>query len=744
LNLSLNGEWALRGRSPEGETLSLTAQVPGNVELDLFRAGIEPDPYYGANEYLYKPYEYWDWTFEKTIFVPEAFAARPARLCFEGLNCIADVFVNGEKIGHSENALIPHVFPCGSALRPGSENVVRVEIHSALLHAAQQDFPVHAYGGERSDEYVRLRMPPHSFGWDITPRFPSAGMWRGVTLESVPKTELTQTYYVTRSVNERRAEVLFKYRFRTEETNFRGMRVRIYLDGQMVADDPVRFVSGEGSFAVSNPRLWWPRGYGEANLYEVRMELLKDGEVVSSRSERIGLRTVDIRHKMAPGDEGEFLIAVNGCPILAKGSNWVPMDAFHSRDAERYDRAVELFAEAGCNIMRLWGGNVYEDHRLFDLCDENGIMVWHDFCMACALYPQSPDFLQLMYEEASVIIRRLRNHASIILWAGDNEVDAAYTWHGISPAENRYNAVTREALPCAVRENDPHRLFLPSSPYIDGGVAPHLVPEQHNWGPRAYFKDDFYKQNPAHFVSECGYHGCPAPESLKKFIPEAELWPMRRDGAWAAHNSDYLLEGFRRGYDRNELMANQVRILFGSVPDTLDEFALLSQITQAEAFKFFIENTRIRKWRRTGIIWWNMIDCWPQISDAIVDWYYTKKLAFDVIARIQAPVCVMLDELEAWSHRVVLGNDSREGGTVQYRLIDADTNEVLLEGERESPANENIELGEIRVFAGQQRMILIEWTYGGKRYTNHYMTGFPSFRAEDARRWYARLKEWSK
>ena len=179
MNLSLNGEWALRGRSPEGETLSLTAQVPGNVELDLFRAGIEPDPYYGANEYLYKPYEYWDWTFEKTIFVPEAFAARPARLCFEGLNCIADVFVNGEKIGHSENALIPHVFPCGSALRPGSENVVRVEIHSALLHAAQQDFPVHAYGGERSDEYVRLRMPPHSFGWDITPRFPSAGMWRG-------------------------------------------------------------------------------------------------------------------------------------------------------------------------------------------------------------------------------------------------------------------------------------------------------------------------------------------------------------------------------------------------------------------------------------------------------------------------------------------------------------------------------------------------------------------------------------
>ena len=252
MNLSLNGEWALRGRSPEGETLSLSAQVPGNVELDLFRAGIQPDPYYGDNEYLYKPYEFWDWTFEKTIFVPEAFAERPARLRFEGLNCIADVYVNGKSIGHSENALIPHTFLCEDALRAGSENVIRVEIHSALLHAAQQDFPVHTSGCERSDEYIRLRMPPHSFGWDIAPRFPSAGMWRGVTLESIPRTELMQAYYVTRSANERSAEVLFKYRFRTEETSFEGMRVRVYLDGQTVVDTPVRFVSGEGSFTVSN------------------------------------------------------------------------------------------------------------------------------------------------------------------------------------------------------------------------------------------------------------------------------------------------------------------------------------------------------------------------------------------------------------------------------------------------------------------------------------------------------------
>lgn len=742
MNISLSGAWTLSCFKPDQKEAFLTvpATVPGNVELDLYRAGIEPEPYFGENEYRFRKYEFCDWTFERVLFVPDGFAGEKTRLIFEGLNCFADVYVNGIPVGHAENALIPHVFDVTDALKPGEENRFIVKISSAIRRAMEYDYPVSLSGSEGSDESTRLRMPPHSFGWDILPRFPSAGMWRGVKLETVPKTEILQTYYATKSVSDRSAQVLYKYRFKTALSSPDGFSVRVYLNGEKVVDRETRFVSGEGTFTVENPRLWWPKGYGDANLYEVRTEIAYQGEVVASRKERIGLRVARVIHKMAPNDEGEFKIEVNGCPILAKGSNWVPMDALHSRDAERYERAVALFAEAGCNILRLWGGNTYEDHQLFDLCDENGILVWHDFALACAIYPQSPEFQSVIYDEAVTVIRKLRNHACILLWAGDNEVDEAYVWHGYAPESNRYNAISRETLPRAVRENDPMRVFLPSSPYIEGGIAREDIPEQHNWGPRAYFKDDYYRLSRAHFVSECGYHGCPAPETLKKFIPEDELWPMG-GGSWTAHNSEYRL-AYKRGYDRNELMANQVRIMFGKMPETLEEFSLLSQFTQAEAVKFFIERTRIRKWRRTGIIWWNMLDGWPQISDAVVDWYFTKKRAFQAIARVQTPVCVMLDEHEAWGHDVILGNDSRESAAVTYRLIDADTLETLLSGESLSPANENVSLGSVRILTGVARLLLIEWFVNGKRFVNHYLTGFPPYSAENGARWAKLIDEW--
>lgn len=747
MRLSLNGTWSLKwctetkDMPPVDKWNEIFAQVPGNAELDLFINGVEPDPYYAENEYLFRKYEYCAWIYEKRFFLANEKTDERINLVFDGLNCFADIFVNDVKTGSAENALIPHAFDVTDQLIFGGENKISVYIHSALNKARNMDFPVHISANEGFSEYACLRMPPHSFGWDIMPRFLSAGMWRGVRLESVKNTRFTQVYYATLSANEKSAEMILKYRFTTDDNHIDGCFVRVYLDDLLVCEKQAPFTASEMRFTVNHPRLWWPKGYGEANLYTARCELVKDGTVLDSRTENIGIRKVDIASIMKPDDEGEFLIRVNGVRILAKGSNWVPMDAFHSRDAERYEKAISLFNEAGCNILRLWGGNVYEDHAFFDLCDKSGIMVWHDFSMGCAIYPQSPEFLKTIHDECETVIRRMRNHASIILWAGDNEVDDCYTWQGYTQGSNRYNAVTREACARAVRENDPYRPFLPSSPYIDAGVDRMLVPEQHNWGPRAYFKDDFYRLTKAHFVSECGYHGCPAKESLQKFIPEDELWPMS-DKAWKTHNAEYR-KLVSRGYDRNDLMARQVRIMVGQMPETLDDFILFSQFTQAEAKKYFIESTRIHKWRRTGIIWWNMIDGWPQISDAVVDWYYVKKRAFNAIKHVQTPVCIMLDEHNAWGHRVVLGNDSNCSHEVSYRLINADTSEVLLEGKAFSPKNENITLGEISLLPGMQTLVLIEWMIDKKRFTNHYLTGHPPYDMEKVRAWSMKIDKWN-
>ena len=194
-----------------------------------------------------------------------------------------------------------------------------------------------------------------------------------------------------------------------------------------------------------------------------------------------------------------------------------------------------------------------------------------------------------------------------------------------------------------------------------------------------------------------------------------------------------------RGYDRNQLMADQVTDMFGIKCGSLSQLAMLSQISQAEAKKFFIEQTRLKKWRRTGIIWWNMRDCWPQISDAVVDYYFHKKLAFHYIRHSQQPVCIMFDEPENWHIKAVLCNDTRKDCRVTYRIYDGETQEMLLQGEEFSRANENIPLGEIKTYSGVQRLLIMEWEYDGISGRNHYVSGYPAFDAVRYEKWLPKI-----
>ena len=347
---------------------------------------------------------------------------------------------------------------------------------------------------------------------------------------------------------------------------------------------------------------------------------------------------------------------------------------FTAATPARYEKILALFIDLGCNMLRSWGGNVYEDDAFFDICDRNGIMVWQDFSMACAIYPQTPEFLEVMRQEAISVVRKLRNHPSLALWSGDNEADESYFFSGLDPAHNK---ITREVLPQVVFQCDPYRPYLPSSPYMSPEVLPRgklkLMPEDHLWGPRDYFKSTYYTEHTAHFVSEIGYHGCPGLSSIKRFVDEQHVWPWQDNPQWIFHSTDMSGNPYRIN-----LMANQVKELFGAVPDKIEDFILASQVSQAEAKKFFVEMTRLKKWRSTGLIWWNVMDGWPQFSDAIVDYYFNKKLAYYYIRRVQQPVCLMVDEPQDWRVRVVVGNDSREDASGHYRVWDADSGETLL------------------------------------------------------------------
>lgn len=751
----LNGTWDVFYHLEDGDLPScieevkkrnwdrIKANVPGNIELDLCAAGIEEDPFYGENLYNYRKYEFYQWWFEREFDVPVSFAGKHIDLVLHGVDTYSTLWINGVQVGETHNMMIGHVIDITKTVRAGQKNHIAICIKSSLNSVRDRDYPANISGAEHNDEIVWIRKPPHSFGWDIAPRLLSAGIWRGIEITARQHTYIKEVYYTTQWVRQGKAALLVKYRFVTDVPVLDGFMVRIrgVCDEHTIYQEAsTNFCSGETVIVVSEPCLWWPKAYGKQNLYRMSFELLYEGNIVDIRSERIGIREIQIETRFLPGDEGEFKIRVNGCPILAKGSNWVPLDALHSRDSRRLKQAHDLFDDLGCNIIRCWGGNVYEDHGFFDLCDERGMLVWQDFALACGIYPQNDEFAAVIEEEAAWVVKKLRNHTSILLWAGDNEIDGMYYWKGYHLATARYNRISREVLPRVVGSHDPFRQFLPSSPYIPEDITGDLnVPEQHNWGPRDYFKGDFYKHSTAHFISEIGYHGCPAVSSIQKFIPPEHLWPYQNNDVWDTHSTDYI-RGVRRGYNRNELIANQVGILFGHIPDHLEEFALASQISQAEAKKFFIEMVRLKKWRRTGVIWWNVLDCWPQFSDAVVDYYFTKKIAYHYIKRVQNPVCIMMSELENWEHTVVLGNDSREDVLVRFCVEDGDTGEVLLSGDRLSKANENIELGSIRTLAGSRRLYILKWQLNGVEYGNHYISGYVPMDLKQYQGWLEKIK----
>ncbi len=762
----------------------IPSRVPGNVELDLFSAGIEPDPFFGENIYLYKKYEYHTWWYMKTftlsevevtaadgadgetIRVPESESVDRLFLTFHGLDTYATVWLNGTEIGRADNMMIEHSFPAGGAIDREGENVLVVEITPSLAHAWNQEYTAHVFSAGFADERVRLRKATHSFGWDIAPRFVSAGIWRSVELEYRPLPRIREAYITTKHIGRDHAVLLLRYRLEAEFGSIEGVRLRITgrlyshhgeggeagdgepdLDGAAFrVEVPVRFVSESVDIPVHEPRLWWPRGYGDPNLYAIRLELMRDDAILDSRSETVGIRTVELQTDYSPDpQEQEFRLRVNGREIFALGTNWVPLDAFHSRDAERLEPALEMLEDLSCNMVRCWGGNVYEDHAFFEYCDRHGIMVWQDFAFACAAYPQDDRFAAEVEQEAAAVIRKLRNHPSLMLWCGDNEIDQFYYQNGYRMEHAYHNRISREVLPRATGRHDPFRPYIPSSPYIPEPGRGHLeVPEQHNWGPRDYFKGDFYRRSSARFVSEIGYHGCPAASTLRSFLPEDELWPIGGRG-WDTHNTDYL-DHRTRGRNRIELMRDQVRILFGDEPDTLEEFILASQISQAEAKKFFIETSRLGRPERTGIIWWNLLDCWPQVSDAIVDYHFRRKLAYHYIRRVQSETCVMIGEPKEWVYPVHVDNISSESRVVEYTVQEAkDTTPTAIptptiEGRIEIPPGACIRVGEIPALPGEQRLFLLRWKSSGREFGNHYASGSVPYSLSRYKTWLQQIE----
>ena len=758
--ISLNGKWNLEFWEQTGDpvmdpadiaslkTTRLSATVPGNVELDLLAAGMIENPEIGNNIYKLRPYEFCQWMYSRHFTAPAITDGQRLILDFEGIDCIADIWLNGEKIGSAEDAMIAHKFDVTGKAKAG-DNLLQVVLRSAVLEAQKQ--LVGTYSFRHYTESVWIRKPRHCYGWDIMPRLVSAGLWRDVSLLVQDPVSISDVEWVTVDTDPATGNVSafvdVQVKYPSSKIDKVKLHVKLEKDGR-TAYEMERILptfAWRTEFKLDKAELWWPKGYGNPALYDGTVSIIdEDGTVLATDTRKVGFRTVRLeRSEMIKEGKGEFSFFVNGERIFVRGTNWVPLDGFHSRDAQWVENTLDMVVDLNCNMIRCWGGNVYEDTPFYDRCDREGIMVWQDFSMAGVIYPQDDEFVSKLRKEIKQIVIKFRGHPSLAIWSGNNENDNSLLWtlptFHIDPNKD---VISRKMIPEVLYEFDPTRPYLPSSPYFSeeafqNGCQRSDLPQDHLWGPRGYYKDSFYKDAQAIFVSEIGYHGSPNKESIEKMFTKDYQYPWTKDGDW---NEEWMTKSVRplpffvEFEGRNDLMTKQINLLFGFRPKTLEDFIGASQSTQAEAMKYFVEKFRGERFRRTGIIWWNVRDGWPIVSDAIVDYYNSKKLAYNYLWNAQRTVCVLINDEEGGVLPLRAVNDSFVPAEGKVKVTDVESGKVLYNGKFNVGSNDRSQVAGLPVPQGQG-VLLIEYETGGQKYRNHYLYGAPPFDFKNYQRW---------
>ena len=773
--VDLNGKWTWEGfpQPDDGAVRSLPlpkglsawrcqAAVPGCCEMELVRAGKLPDPMFSTNALAFMEYEGHQWLYSKRFAAPSRRAGERQVVVFDGIDTLADVFLNGERIGEADNMLVAHEFDVTGRLRDGSDNLLQVLIRPVGLAASDVLVGQLGHTMEGGADHERFRKAAYMYGWDIMPHLPVSGIWRGVRLETRPAARIEHAAWTTLAADRdrRTADLAFFARVVAPARHLHKAKVKCTLsrNGKSAVREKVYHgPQVKVRMSIRDVDLWWPRGAGDAALYDAKAELIgTDGKILASDERKFGIRIVKLEYedRKLPERPGRFLFAVNGEPIYVRGVNWVPLSPIPSQQAEFLGDVLPMVSDLNCNLVRVWGGGVYEPDAFFDWCDENGVMVWQDFMMGCTVPPQDDEFAKRIAKEAMSVVLRFRSHPSLVLWAGDNENDLSAGW-GLGE-QNRpdpnMNRITREVLPRIVREFDVMRPYLPSSPFVSADAfAGRANPsEDHLWGgPRAYWKHPYYTNNACWFCSEGGSHALPCRKSLERMMPAADvIRPWSNPGVedcrnllwtpqWIYHATNPYLDMFNWGLvHRNDHALKQAGALFGDVSrDDVDVLIAQTQASQAESIKFQVEMFRSQKFtKKGGFVVWNLRDGWPEISDAICDWYGERKKSYGFLKTAYRDVLPIVTE----ECRLVVVNDRLYPVRVHVKAVEAATGETVLEKDCVAPANDVLDVASLPWHG--QGVFLIDYTVGGETFRTHYLHGEPPFAWKDYLKWTRDLK----
>lgn len=612
------------------------ASVPGTVHTDLIAAGIIDDPYFGFNERAVQWVDKEDWLYVRTFDVSdEILSCGKVDLCFDGLDTYADVRLNGKLILEADN-MFRRWRSDVTDLLVRSGNRLEVFFHSPIKEglALLEKSPVTYYAtndqsangglfGKRVSVFTRKA--GYHYGWDWGPRIVTSGIWRNVCLEAWNGARLKDVFYRQKNVNVKKAELEAIIEIEAD-CDMPGVSISVSADGVSVVRVKKDLNKGINlfsiPFSIAKPHLWWSRGLGEPYLYSLRTEVSAEGRLLDSDTERTGLRSIHLKRDV-PGAAGRFCFELNGIPVFMKGANYIPNDIFLPRvGRDEYERVVSSAADAGMNMLRVWGGGIYEDDCFYDLCDEAGILIWQDFMFACSMYPYEGRLRESILAEAEDNIRRLRNHPCIALWCGNNECSSMwYTW-GVQSGNKEKDRITIEQydrqyftdLPAEVAQFSPETDYLPTSPMMEKGGGEKKW-DLHDW--TAWSKADplLFESTQAPFYSEYGFQSFACTETAAQFAPDSSSWGI---------DSEMMMFHQRGGVTANSRMMKTLQ-KFYRLPADYAEAAYLSQICQADAVKSAIEHHRRGKPVTWGSLYWQINDCWPVASWSSRDWYGTWK-----------------------------------------------------------------------------------------------------------------------
>ncbi|MDR6157014.1 beta-mannosidase [Chryseobacterium sp. SLBN-27] len=612
-----------------------TASVPGTVHLDLMNNKIIPDPYKDENEKKVQWIENENWDYQTSFNISSKdLENQNIELIFNGLDTFSEIYLNGKLIQSTDNMFRKWTIPVRQSLKNG-ENILQVKFRSAVNVGKELAQKVPFTMPESPRSFVRKAQ--YQFGWDWGPRLVTAGIWKDVKLNFWNIARLDHIKIEQKILTKQKADLnIHAEIFATEEGKYtfsiNGKSQNISLkSGLNLISIP---------YQIQNPKLWQPNGWGNPNLYDIKVSLQKDSKMIAEKSEKIGLRTVElIQEKDEKGKS--FYFKVNGKPMYAKGTNWIPGDSFSTRmTKEKYQHLIKDCKDANMNMIRVWGGGIYEDDEFYKACDENGILVWQDFMFAGSFYPADEKFQKNVELEVKDQIERLQNHPSLALWCGNNEIDEAivnwgyqkqfkYSKEDSLQVWKDYKKIFHEVIPNSIQKyaSSDKQIYWESSPSIGWGHKESLTEgDSHYWG--VWWGEqpfEIYNEKVPRFASEYGFQGMPTLETTKSMFsgnPELDL----NNGTIKAH------EKHSRGW---EIIENYMKRDF-IVPTDFVKYNYVSQLLQARGMQIAIEAHRRSKPYNMGTLYWQLNDCWPVVSWSSIDYlgnwkalHYQVKRSFE-------------------------------------------------------------------------------------------------------------------